>query len=105
MHASGTTMHGPEITWYLILATMLVITAGGTAITRRVTGYISTLTTMGAFAAAAVAFFVMLGDKPEARAHATTSWTWLSAGRYHFGVTLLTDQLSVMMMLIVSGVG
>ena len=33
-------------------------------------------------------------------AHTTTSWTWLSAGRYHFGLTLLTDQLSVFMMLI-----
>ena len=35
----------------------------------------------------------------------TTSWTWLSAGQYSFGLTLLTDQLSVMMMLIVAGVG
>jgi NADH-quinone oxidoreductase subunit L len=60
---------------------------------------------MGAFVAAAVAFFVMLGEDAHARAHATTSWTWLSAGQYHFGFTLLTDQLSVMMMLIVGGVG
>ncbi len=35
----------------------------------------------------------------------TTSWTWLSAGQYHFGFSLLVDQLSVVMMLIVSGVG
>src|ERR1700743_3357984 len=33
------------------------------------------------------------------------SWPWLSAGKYSFGFTLLTDQLSVMMMLIVAGVG
>ena len=36
----------------------------------------------------------MLGKSPDERAHTTTSWTWLSAGRYHFGLTLLTDQLS-----------
>ena len=47
----------------------------------------------------------MLGESPDERAHTTTSWTWLSAGQYHFGFTLLTDQLSVMMMLIVAGVG
>src|SRR5206468_3156344 len=46
-----------------------------------------------------------LGENAHQRAHATTSWTWLSAGQYHFGLTLLTDQLSIMMMLIVAGVG
>jgi NADH-quinone oxidoreductase subunit L len=60
---------------------------------------------MGAFVAAVVAFIELLGKSPEHRAHLTTSWTWLSAGQYHFGLTLLTDQLSIVMMLIVAGVG
>ena len=60
---------------------------------------------MVAFAGPVVAFVIMLGESPAARAHYTTSWTWLSAGKYSFGFTLLTDQLSVMMMLIVAGVG
>src|SRR5712691_6376722 len=60
---------------------------------------------MGAFVAALVAFAVMVGESTKHRAHETTSWTWLAAGPYHFGLTLLTDQLSVMMMLIVTGVG
>jgi NADH-quinone oxidoreductase subunit L len=89
----------------LPLASAVVITFGGNAIPRRITGYISTLTTMGAFAAAVVAFVKLLGESPDARSHTTTSWTWLSAGPYHFGFTLLTDQLSIIMMLIVSGVG
>ena len=89
----------------LPLASAVAITIAGTRIPRRTAAYISTATTMGAFAAAVYAFVVMLGESPEKRAHATTSWTWLSAGAYHFGVTLLTDQLSIMMMLIVSGVG
>jgi NADH-quinone oxidoreductase subunit L len=89
----------------LPLASAVLITLGGNRISRRLAGYISTLTTMGAFAAAAVAFVTMLGDDAGSRSHVTTSWTWLSAGQYHFGFSLLVDQLSVMMMLIVAGVG
>jgi NADH-quinone oxidoreductase subunit L len=89
----------------LPLASTLAIATAGTRISRRGAGYLSTATTFGSFAAAVVAFVVMLGKDAGDRAHATTSWTWLSAGQYHFGLTLLTDQLSVMMMLIVAGVG
>jgi NADH-quinone oxidoreductase subunit L len=89
----------------LPLASAVVITLGGTAISRRLAGYISTLTTMGSFAAAVVVFVRLLGESAGERGHITTSWTWLGAGPYHFGLTLLADQLSVMMMLIVAGVG
>jgi NADH-quinone oxidoreductase subunit L len=88
----------------LPLASTVLITLGGTRISRRLAGYISTLTTMGAFAAAVVAFVQLLDKDPENRIHLTTSWTWLSAGKYTFGFTLLTDQLSIVMMLIVAGV-
>jgi len=89
----------------LPLASAILITLAGTRISRRAAGYLSTATTMGSFAAAAVAFFALLAEHPEERASATTSWTWLSAGNFSAGVTLLTDPLSVMMMLIVAGVG
>jgi NADH-quinone oxidoreductase subunit L len=89
----------------LPLASVVAIAAAGTRISRRTAAYVSTTTTFGSFVAALVAFAVLLGESTHERAHATTSWTWLSAGRYHFGVTLLTDQLSVVMMLIVAGVG
>ena len=89
----------------LSLASAVAITLAGTAIPRRIAGYVSTGTTMGAFAAAVVAFADMAGKSAPHRGAATTSWTWLSAGPYHFGLTLLTDQLSIVMMLIVTGVG
>jgi NADH-quinone oxidoreductase subunit L len=92
------------VTLLLPLASAVVITLAGTAIPRRAAGYISTLTTMGAFAAAIVAFAHMWSNDEAHRAAATTSWTWLSAGPYSFGLTLLTDQLSIVMMLIVTGV-
>jgi NADH-quinone oxidoreductase subunit L len=89
----------------LPLAAAVAITLCGTRISRRAAGYVATTAALGAFAAAVVAFVIMLGENPEERAQTTTSWTWLSAGQYHFGFTLLTDQLSVMMMLTVAGVG
>jgi len=89
----------------LPLASTVGITIGGTRISRRLAGYVSTLTTMGAFAAALVDFGYLLGEHAHARTHVTTSWTWLAAGPYHFGLSLLVDQLSVFMMLVVSGVG
>jgi len=95
--------------WFCLglpLAAALVITLAGTRISRRGAAYVSTLTTMGAFAAAIVVFARLLSQSPSERlANQTTSWTWLAAGPYHFGLTLLNDQLSVMMMLIVTGVG
>jgi NADH-quinone oxidoreductase subunit L len=87
-----------------LLATVL-ITLGGNRLSRRGAGYISTGSTMIAFAASIVALVAMIGESPDARSHTTTAWTWLSAGQYNFGLTLLTDQLSIMMMLIVTGVG
>src|SRR3954471_12315869 len=89
----------------LPLASTVAITLSGTRISRRVAGYVATATTMGAFAAALVDFFSLLGKNGSDRTHLTTSWTWLQAGPYHFGLSLLVDPLSVMMMLIVAGVG
>ena len=54
----------------LPLASALAITLAGTRISRRVAGYVSTLTTMGAFAAAVVAFVEMWSESPSvARQH------------------------------------
>src|SRR5262245_26572956 len=99
-------MNGAAWTCLLLpLAAATVIALAGTRMSRRHAGYLSTATTGAAFVAAIVGFAVMLGESPEDRAHYSTAWTWLSAGQYDFGLTVLTDQLSMMMMLIVTGVG
>src|SRR4029079_1248656 len=87
------------------LASALAITLAGTKIPRRIAAYVSTITTMGAFASAVVAFFQLSSRSADDRGAVTTSWTWLSAGPYHFGLSLLVDPLSIVMMLIVTGVG
>jgi NADH-quinone oxidoreductase subunit L len=82
-----------------------LITLGGTRISRRAAGYLATLSTSVAFVAALVAFLTLLGQEPDERAHASTAWTWLSAGSYDFGLRILVDPLSVFMMLVVAGIG
>jgi NADH-quinone oxidoreductase subunit L len=96
---------GAWICLLLPLGSALGITAAGTRISRRAAGYISTATTFGAFAGALASFFVMWGAARDHRSHVSTAWTWLQGGSYHSGLTILVDPLSVMMMLIVAGVG
>jgi NADH-quinone oxidoreductase subunit L len=94
--------------WICLLAplgTATAITLGGTRWTRRGAGYLATLSVAVSFVASLVAFFSILGDPAEERTHLSTSWTWLSAGTFDVGLTLLVDPLSIFMMLIVSGVG
>src|SRR5439155_2872523 len=87
------------------LAAALLITLLGTGISRRAAAYVSTTSVLGSFAAAAVVFAKLWGESPEARSHPSTVWEWLTAGSFHVGLRILVDPLSVMMMLIVSGVG
>ena len=94
--------------WTCLLAPLagaLAITLAGTSISRRTAAWISTLSVFTAFGAALVAFVALLGRDAEERSEVTTAWTWLAAGDFEAGLSLLVDPLSVTMMLIVSGVG
>ena len=87
------------------LAAAALIALGGNRLSRRGAGYLATLATFVAFVGAAISFFSLVGRDPGDRSHLSTAWTWLEAGSYHSGFSVLVDPLSVMMMLIVSGVG
>jgi NADH-quinone oxidoreductase subunit L len=87
-----------------LVATAL-ITAGGNRLSRRGAGFVSTLSVAVSFVASLVAFAGLLGDQPPQRYHPSTLWSWLTAGQLDFGLRIVVDPLSVMMMLIVSGVG
>ena len=87
------------------LAAALLITLAGTRLPRRAAGYVATGSTLISFVAALVAFFSLLGERAEERAHFSTAWTWLSAGGFEVGLEILVDPLAVFMMLVVSGVG
>jgi NADH-quinone oxidoreductase subunit L len=94
--------------WVCLFAPLggaVAITLGGTAWSRRAAGYLATASVAVSFVAAAVAFFSILGDSEDDRSHLSTAWTWLSAGNFDVGLTILVDPLSIFMMLVVSGVG
>jgi NADH-quinone oxidoreductase subunit L len=87
------------------LAAAVLITLGGTRITRRQAGYLATLSVLVSFVTALITFFRLLDESAEERSHVSTLWTWLSAGDFQVGLSILVDPLSVFMMLVVSGVG
>ena len=94
--------------WVCLLAPLggaLAITLAGPWISRRTAGWISTLTTFLAFAGALVALFGLWSRDADERQHLSTAYTWLAAGDFEVGMEILVDPLSVVMMLIVSGVG
>ena len=90
---------------FLPLGSAVAITVLGNGISRRAAGWIATLSCAGAFASAVVVFVAMLGREPGQRVEYSTAWTWLAAGDFRVGLSILTDPLSVFMMLIVAGVG
>ena len=83
----------------------LAITLAGTRITRSQAGWISTGSVFVGFAGALVALFDAWGRNPEDRVELTTAWTWLQAGEFEVGLELLIDPLSLVMMLVVTGIG
>ena len=95
--------------WLCLLAPLggtILITLCGTRIPRVAAAWISTASCFVGFGGAVWAFLgVHDQHKALLRGEITTAWTWLQSGNFHAGLQLLVDPLSVVMMLIVSGVG
>src|SRR5438094_10617724 len=94
--------------WICLLAPLagaILITLAGTRLSRRGAAYVSTGSVVVAFGGAIASFVGLLGEHEHERRHLSTAWTWIQGGSYHSGFEVLVDPLSVMMMLIVSGVG
>lgn len=68
-------------------------------------GVIGSATVGVGFLIAAATFVEMLGNPPDARSHIVSLYNWITAGSFSVGVAFQVDQLSVLMMLIVTGVG
>ena len=94
--------------WICLLAPLagaILITLAGTRLSRRGAAYLSTASVVVAFGGAVTSFVGLLGEREHERHHVSTAWTWIQGGSYHSGFAVLVDPLSVMMMLVVSGVG
>jgi NADH-quinone oxidoreductase subunit L len=86
------------------LAGALLITLCGTRISRRTAGWLSTLSVFVAFAGAVWSFFGLRAEESH-ESRISTAWTWLEAGSFKAGMSVVVDPLSLVMMLIVTGVG
>jgi NADH-quinone oxidoreductase subunit L len=87
------------------LAGFLAILLAGTRITRRQAGVISTASVFVGFAGAVVAFIDAWSRSADDRTELTAAWTWYKAGDFVVRLELLVDPLSIVMMLVVTGVG
>jgi NADH-quinone oxidoreductase subunit L len=94
--------------WLCLLAPLagtLLITLAGTRISRRGAAWLSTSSVFVAFGGAVWSFAALWSEPHDERSHLSTAWTWLQAGSFKAGLSVLVDPLSVFMMLVVSGVG
>src|ERR671931_1620673 len=109
-------MLGPHVSWYLAVAAFLFATGAFGVLLRRnpIIVLLSLEIMLNGANLALIAFsrhfargdgqiFALLGR--DDRTAPSTAWTWLAAGRDHFGLRILVDPLSVFMMLVVAGVG
>jgi NADH-quinone oxidoreductase subunit L len=96
------------LAWTALLApaaAVVAIALLGERISRRAAGLLASGATLLSFICTVAIFVELLGREPEQRSEVSTLWTWLTAGDFRVGASLLVDPLSVFMMLVVSGVG
>ncbi len=108
--------------WLCLLAPLggtILILLGGNRLPRVAAGWIATSSVFVAFGGAVWAFLGVRAvhctyngftgtcapDQVPTRGEITRAWVWLGSGHFNVGLQLLVDPLSVVMMLIVSGVG
>ncbi|MQA99447.1 MAG: NADH-quinone oxidoreductase subunit L [Actinobacteria bacterium] len=68
-------------------------------------GTVASATIGAAFVIGVVTFFELLGHEHGHRSSVVELWEWVAAGSFRVGVDLLIDELSMVMVLVVTGVG
>lgn len=72
---------------------------------KQIAGWIGTLAVTISFIIACGVFFEMLSAEPEHRAIHITVMDWLNVGKVNVGISYLIDQLSIIFVLVITGVG
>ncbi len=70
-----------------------------------IVGFIGSAAVGLSFILAALIFIEQLGAPPEQRSHIVTLFTWIAAGQFNVSAAYQIDQLSILMTLVVTGVG
>ena len=93
------------ITLALPLVGVALFAIFGNKLPSRGAGLLASLIMLAAFFAAAAAFILLANEPEEHRQVSQTAWTWLSAGDFRVGFDIWYDELTALMLLIVTGVG
>jgi NADH-quinone oxidoreductase subunit L len=71
----------------------------------RLAGHLASGTMAISFALSLFTFGQMIGTDPESRSETFHLFDWIASGRFAAGIDLTVDQLSILMLLVVTGVG
>jgi NADH-quinone oxidoreductase subunit L len=77
----------------------------GERVPRRAAAWIANAALLVGFVFGVVVFFKLRDLPEEARSVKSVAWTWLQSGTFHVDNSILIDQLSAVMLLVVTGVG
>ena len=97
-----------NLTPYILLLPLVGFAAlglFGRALPRRAISLVGCGVVLVAFVLAVIDFIAMLGVAPDARFSTVQPWTWVVSGSLTIPFGLLSDPLSAVMLLIVTGVG
>ncbi len=96
-----------ELTWLLVAipaVSAAILLLGGKA-TNKWGHLLGTAASLASFVCGVLLFFQMQGLEGEERSETIKLFEWFSVGSIHVDVTLLVDQLSILFVLLITGVG
>ncbi|WP_432942623.1 NADH-quinone oxidoreductase subunit L [Kribbella sp. CA-253562] len=96
-----------ELAWLLVAipaVSAAILLLGGKA-TNAWGHLLGTAASLASFVCGAILFFQMQGHGAEERSETVKLFEWFSVGSVHVDVTLLVDQLSILFVLLITGVG
>ncbi|MEV8374306.1 NADH-quinone oxidoreductase subunit L [Kribbella sp. NPDC056861] len=96
-----------ELTWLLVAipaVSAAILLLGGKA-TNKWGHLLGTAASLASFVCGVLLFFQMQGRHGEERSETVKLFEWFSVGNVHVDVTLLVDQLSILFVLLITGVG
>jgi NADH-quinone oxidoreductase subunit L len=97
-----------DYAWLMLLFPtigLIIISFFGTRLRVNIVGWLASLVVALSFVVAAAVFVQMLGLPPEERSQRVPLWSWMVAGDFQVSAALLVDQLSIVMALVVTGIG
>jgi NADH-quinone oxidoreductase subunit L len=101
-------MNAADYGWLVLLTPLLGLgfnIAVGSSVSSRLVARVASLSVLAGFVLSVLALIDLLTRDDSQRSLVSTGWRWLSGGTFLVDVSILVDPLSVVMLLVVTGVG